>query len=380
MTLDKKEEKVFSILIADIISNEKLKRTIKNEDIERIADNIKSTGKIVPIIVRKVGKKFQWVTGQEVLEAFKHLGKKEIPAIVRDLTDDEACEFALASLRHNTDISSEEHEDQVYAQWIRGYESGRYKTITDYSKRICYSDRQTSDLIKGKIDRIKIFGNEGTSDHISTETLRAIKTLLLPEKKKFCDRIKDGKIYPSDAREAVNFLNSKSVSAEIKEAILNGDTIWRDAKEIFEKQLPLLKELEKAVASYYKKDVIQKIVEDEKPHFSVEPFRLLSGFKMAIDPIYFEKINSETEKKQAILYYKIDGIKTFRDLHKLGIIDSNKYHTVCKIVGIEPERIEQLKDDGHYYFFPDEWIRPTEKKLKEKLNKLLTGKDEPLFN
>jgi len=231
-----KEEKVEYLSIANITSNEKLKRTIKNEDIERIADNIESTCKIVPIIVRKVGKKFQWVTGQEVLEAFKLLKEKKIPTIKRDLTDDEACEFALASIRHNTDISSEGHEDQVYAQWVRGYKSGRYKTITDYSKRICYSDRQTSDLIRAKEDRDKIFRSEGTSDHISTETLRVIKNLSIPEKKKFCDRIKDGKIYPGDAREAVNFLNSEFVSAEIKEAILNGDTIWRDAKEIFEKR------------------------------------------------------------------------------------------------------------------------------------------------
>ena len=59
----------------------------------------------------------------------------------------------------------------------------------------------------------------------------------------------------------------------------------QDIKEDIES---LFEELEKAIGLYHKKETIQKIVEDEKPLFSAEPFRYSSGFKKNI--FYIKKI------------------------------------------------------------------------------------------
>ncbi|MCK4364965.1 MAG: ParB/RepB/Spo0J family partition protein [Thermoplasmatales archaeon] len=382
------EEKVILISIANIIPNQEYQKTIKEEVIQILAESVKEKGQQTPIDVRALkNNQFEIIDGHARLKAVKFLNQRDksnwrkIKAIIHEISEDEAYEKALIQNLCRTNISSIDRETQLTIRYFKGKDKSRYENPTDFAKKLGLSAHHIADNISGYKDRKEIFGTEVTSsEHVSTETLRIIKTLKIEEKRKFCDRIKDKKIKPRDGREAVNFLKSKSVSDEIKEAILNGDTNWRDAKDIIEKRLPLLKELEKAIGLYHKKETIQKIVEDEKPKFSAEPFRLLSDFKMAIEPIYIDKINSETEKKQAILYYKIDGVKTFRDLYKLGKIDFKQYHTICKIAGIEPEIIEQLKDDGHYYFFPDEWLKPTEKKLKEKLDKLLTGENEPLLN
>lgn len=85
------------------------------------------------------------------------------------------------------------------------------------------------------------------------------------------------------------------------------------------------------------------------------------------------------EKNEAIRDLRIAGTEIFHYLQELKEIDNKQYHQICDISRILPESIQQLKDDGYYYFFPDEWLNPKEKKLKEMMNKLLTGKDEPLM-
>lgn len=64
----------------------------REEKLNALADSIVRDGLLQPIIVRSIDGKPGWeiLSGHNRVEAMRHLGKKDIPAIVRDLTDDQA--------------------------------------------------------------------------------------------------------------------------------------------------------------------------------------------------------------------------------------------------------------------------------------------------
>lgn len=369
--MNKTPEKAEPLSIKNIVPL--LKLNFDEDDIKRISKSIKDIG-YEPLIVRpKDNGKYQLCSHLEIFEALKQLRTDKINVIVRDITEQQGKELALASLLSHPDISSEDQELLVWT--VRN--SGNYKSDAELGRKIGKSDSYVSDRCYGKVSREEIFGPEGRSDHISTDTLRRIRTLSSPERRKFCDRVKDGKFKPGDAPEIVQFLKSDFLSDKIKEMVLDGEINWRKAKTFNENRVPVIKELKKAISLYNKKETIQKIIEDEKPHYSSEPFRLLASFINTINKIFIKNIGDKNKIKQVIRDLRISGTQIFQVLYELKVINKKEYQSICKISKIPHELIKQLRDDGHYYFFPDEWLTPTEKKLKERLDKLLDGKDEP---
>ena len=71
------------------------RRTIKDESLLELAESIREKGVIEPVIVRRSGTGYELIAGERRLRAVQKLGFPEIPAIVRQATDQEALELAL---------------------------------------------------------------------------------------------------------------------------------------------------------------------------------------------------------------------------------------------------------------------------------------------
>ncbi|MCK5112093.1 MAG: ParB N-terminal domain-containing protein, partial [Thermoplasmatales archaeon] len=151
-----KEEKVVPIPIDKIIPNREQKLTFTEEDIKRIAGTIEK-GKVEPIIVRPFNDKFEICTGQDTYETLKHLKHPTAPVIILDLTVDEGCELALASLFRCYKLTSIEREDHVYVR----RNNGNYESNRDLSKVIPLSPERIGSLTYAKEQRIKLFGTNG---------------------------------------------------------------------------------------------------------------------------------------------------------------------------------------------------------------------------
>jgi ParB family transcriptional regulator, chromosome partitioning protein len=63
--------------------------------IRELADSIRSSGLLQPILVRRVDGKYQVVAGERRLRAAKLAGLQAVPAVVRDLSDRESLELAV---------------------------------------------------------------------------------------------------------------------------------------------------------------------------------------------------------------------------------------------------------------------------------------------
>ena len=65
------------------------------QSIEELAQSIKEKGVIQPLLVRRKGENYELIAGERRLRAANSLGLKEIPIIVRDVSDQDSLELAL---------------------------------------------------------------------------------------------------------------------------------------------------------------------------------------------------------------------------------------------------------------------------------------------
>lgn len=85
--------------------------------LQELADSIRQNGVLQPILVRKIGGKYQIVAGERRYQASKLARLKEIPAVVRDIDDKEVFQLALIENLQRSDLSPME-EAKGYRQLI----------------------------------------------------------------------------------------------------------------------------------------------------------------------------------------------------------------------------------------------------------------------
>jgi len=85
------------------------RREISNEKVDELAQSIKSTGLIQPIVVRRVGDGYQLVVGERRYLACRKLGWSKISAAVKTLSDNDMATTALIEnlQRENLNIMEE---------------------------------------------------------------------------------------------------------------------------------------------------------------------------------------------------------------------------------------------------------------------------------
>jgi len=90
------KEKIILLKLDQIKPNPYQPREIVNtQSLEELVQSIKEKGIIQPIIVRQRGEDYELIAGERRLNAAKLLQINEIPALVREATDEESLELAL---------------------------------------------------------------------------------------------------------------------------------------------------------------------------------------------------------------------------------------------------------------------------------------------
>ncbi len=97
---------ITNIKISDIRSNPYQPRQKFNEEsLEELATSIKEYGVVEPIIVKKSIKGYELVAGERRTRAAKLAGLTEIPAVIKDFTDQEMMEIALLENIQREDLN-----------------------------------------------------------------------------------------------------------------------------------------------------------------------------------------------------------------------------------------------------------------------------------
>ena len=97
------------------------RRIFQEEALAELAASIQARGVIQPIVVRPHGHRFQIVAGERRWRAAQRARLHEIPAIVRELNDEETLEIALLENIQRQDLNAIE-EAQAYRRLVVEYE------------------------------------------------------------------------------------------------------------------------------------------------------------------------------------------------------------------------------------------------------------------
>jgi len=100
------EKKIIELNLGDILPNRFQPRIKFNEEtINQLSESIKEHGVIQPIVVRKIGDKYEIIAGERRYKASVLAGKNFIPAIITDLDDKDSAEVALIENVQRQDLT-----------------------------------------------------------------------------------------------------------------------------------------------------------------------------------------------------------------------------------------------------------------------------------
>lgn len=124
---DKMEEKILTETPKEEITNVKIselrsnpyqpRQVFKKEALQELADSIKEHGVFQPIIIKKSIKGYEIIAGERRVKASQMVGLEEIPAIIRDFTDEEMMEIALLENLQRENLNPIE-ESRAYKKLI----------------------------------------------------------------------------------------------------------------------------------------------------------------------------------------------------------------------------------------------------------------------
>ncbi len=149
------------IRINEIVSSRyQPRRHFEGIKIRELAQSIKEKGILQPIIVRKAKDGYELIAGERRLRAAKIANLEEIPAIVKDISEEEALQIALIENIQREDLNPiEEAEAYQYLIEKFGYSQeeiakkiGKERTTIANTLRLLRLPREIKDdLIKGNI-------------------------------------------------------------------------------------------------------------------------------------------------------------------------------------------------------------------------------------
>ena len=169
-----------------------------DSDMQQLMESIKEYGVIVPILARPnpvgEGAKYEIVSGHRRFEACKRLGIEDIPAIVRNLDDDEAI---LAMVDSNLQREQLLPSEKAFA----------YKMKFDALKRQGARSDLTSEQVAPKLSTEIIAEQENTSKDTIKRYIRLTKLI-----KPLLDLVDEGKIALTPA-EKLSYLKEEEQRA-----------------------------------------------------------------------------------------------------------------------------------------------------------------------
>lgn len=187
--------------IADIKPNPYQPREkITEEGLKELVNSIKQKGIIEPIIVKKWNSQYILAAGERRFQAAKLAGLKEVPAIVKDLSEQELLEIGLIENLHREDLNPVE-EALAYEQ---------------LNKKFSLTHEQIAQLV-GK-DRSTISN--------------VLRLLTLPEKIK--EHLKKGLLQEGHAR-AILSLNNEIQMLQIADKIVQDNLSVRETEKLIKK-------------------------------------------------------------------------------------------------------------------------------------------------
>lgn len=264
---EKKTEKILNetkININKIDPNKDQPRTHFNEDaLHELADSIKQHGVIQPLIVHKVGDRYEIIAGERRWRAARIAGLKEIPAIVKDYTDQQVLEIALIENIQREDLNAIE-EALAYDRLMKDFQLkqdevaervGKSRVTVTNSLRLLKLDKRVQQMV---ID-----------DMISGGHARALLSISnLEDQYLLAQKVFDEKLSVRETEQLVKKLTKDKADKEVAVTKEDIQFIYKDLEEKLKSILGSKVEIQrgkkdngKIQIEYYSQEDLDRIIE-----------------------------------------------------------------------------------------------------------------------
>lgn len=120
--LENKEEAGKTLKVSQIKANpDQARKAFKEEDLKALAQSIENHGILQPLLVRKVKDHYQIIAGERRFRAAKLAGLKEVPVLVKDLSEEDAATVSLIENIQREDLNPIE-EALAFQEMMKTYQ------------------------------------------------------------------------------------------------------------------------------------------------------------------------------------------------------------------------------------------------------------------
>ena len=138
------ESQVLNVPIEDIIPNRFQPRLNFDENaLKELASSIKEHGIIQPLVLRRLGEKYEIIAGERRYKASKLAGLTTVPAIITEMDDKKSAEVAIVENVQRRDLSAIEEAKSYKALLDKGY-----LTQEELAKRMGLSQSAISNKLR----------------------------------------------------------------------------------------------------------------------------------------------------------------------------------------------------------------------------------------
>lgn len=197
------------------------RRTFDEDALLELAESIKQHGVIQPLIVKKRDKYYEIIAGERRWRAAKMAGLKEIPIVIKDLSDQEIMEVALIENIQREDLNPIE-EAQAYQRLIKEYNYKQDELAEKVSKsRVAVTNSMRLLKLDERVQKMII------DDMISAGHARALLAITDSEKQyTIAMKVFDEKLSVRETEKLIKNLD-KQVKPKVNTTPEN-DFIYRD--------------------------------------------------------------------------------------------------------------------------------------------------------
>lgn len=187
------------------------RESFEKESLKELANSVKDDSLIQPIVVRRHGKVYQIIAGERRWRAANLAGLKKIPALIKDVSGEDALLESLIENLHRENLKPVEEEKVVYELW----KIGKWKTYEALGKALGKTKSWVTSHIQAK--RIR---DESLHAHpsISTRTIHDVAGLEKEDREIVLEKVGKGEIKTPEVRDYARVI--KKASTTIKRELL----------------------------------------------------------------------------------------------------------------------------------------------------------------
>ena len=240
--MNEREREIIEVSLDDIIPNRFQPRlSFDEQGLNELAESIRQHGIIQPLVLRKIGDKYEIIAGERRYKASYIAGLTKVPAVIIDLNDNESAEVAIVENIQRKDLSPIE-------------EAKSYKKLLD----------------RGYLTQDQLASRMGKNQSTVSNKLR-----LLNLDEKVQDALLNNKISERHARSLLK-LDNKEEQKEVLDEIIEKRLNVRDTEDLINRKLNEEEEIiripsfsQKEIPSFEFPNYISELT-DTKPEENVE--------------------------------------------------------------------------------------------------------------